>query len=145
MTATLEGTQETRTPLVEPVRDLFDPAAGTPCARRGCYAHRDGYPHSYYEQTEDLHGIRVAESAGRRRGLSETWPDCWSVRLEATGDEPWRVEVIVHAKTWPERKAAYCAFSDYSIPDAVDLAAGIAKAERMRKRLSRLAESEGSR
>ena len=104
-------------------------ADSTPCARRGCYAQADRRSHS--EQAEDLHGICVAESSGRPRA------DHWSVLLKATGDEPWRVDVVVHAKAWPERKAAYYLLADYSLPAAAELAAALAKAERLRRRLER--------
>jgi len=110
-----------------------------PCTRRGCYAQVDGRPHEYYEQDgPERHGIYVADNVGKREfARPETWPDFWSVRLGAVGDEPWRVEVTVHAKTWPEKKAPYCVYADYSIPDPEGLAAALSKAEDLRKRLSR--------
>jgi hypothetical protein len=109
-----------------------------PCTRRGCYASVDGESHAYYEQHgPERHGICVAESPARQSGPSETWPDGWSVRLRAIGDEPWRVEVSVHARTWPEKKAPYYVYADYSVSDPEGLAAAMIKAEDLRKRLSR--------
>jgi len=115
-----------------------------PCARRGCYANVDRRSHEYFgqEQGQERHGISVAESPARRVDLPATWPDGWSVQLRAIGDEPWHVEVMVHAKKWPEKKAPYYVYADYSVPDPEGLAAAMIKAEDLRKRLERGAERQ---
>jgi len=121
----------------EGVHTVDTPKHTLPCTRRGCYAQVDGESHAYFLQDQERHGICVAESPARRVGLPETWPDAWSVRLRAIGDEPWRIEVSVHAKKWPEKAAPYCVYADYSVPDPEGLAAALSKAEDLRKRLSR--------
>jgi hypothetical protein len=109
-----------------------------PCTRRGCYAQRDGESHAYFGQDQEQHGICVADNFGRREfARPESWPDGWSVRLLAVGDEPWRVDVVVHAKTFPAKAAPACAFADYTIPNLEGLAAALGKAEDLRKRLER--------
>ena len=103
-----------------------------PCTRRGCYAQRDGESHAYFGQEQEQHGICVADNFGRREfARPETWPDAWSVRLVAVGAEPWRVELVVHAQTWPTKAPPYCVYADYSVPDTEGLAAALSKAARM--------------